>query len=57
MRSRPDKGQQGELDAFVSAVRTGGAMPISLDSIRRTSEVTFAVSRAVLGARSPSDQE
>jgi predicted dehydrogenase len=47
-RSRPDKGQAGELDAFISAVRTGGPMPISVDSIRRTSETTFMVSRAVL---------
>jgi predicted dehydrogenase len=57
LRSRSDKGQAGELDAFISAVRTGGRMPISLDSIRRTSEVTFAVSRSVLGVRSSSEEE
>ena len=38
-----DKGQRAQLDAFVSAVRTGSAMPISLDSLVATTRATLAV--------------
>jgi predicted dehydrogenase len=38
-----DKGQQAQLDAFVTAVRTGAPMPISLDSLAATARATFAV--------------
>jgi predicted dehydrogenase/threonine dehydrogenase-like Zn-dependent dehydrogenase len=40
---RPDKGQQAELTAFFEAVRTGGAMPISLASLVATTRATLAV--------------
>jgi hypothetical protein len=39
----PDKGQRGQLDRFVHAVRTGSAMPISLESLVATTRATLAV--------------
>jgi predicted dehydrogenase/threonine dehydrogenase-like Zn-dependent dehydrogenase len=39
----PDKGQSAELKAFLEAVRTGGPMPISLDSLAATTRATLAV--------------
>lgn len=39
----PDKGQAGEIGAFVDAVRAGTAMPIALDSIEATTAATLAV--------------
>jgi predicted dehydrogenase/threonine dehydrogenase-like Zn-dependent dehydrogenase len=41
-----DKGQRGELEAFVSAVLEGTAMPISLISLVATTEATFAAHRS-----------
>lgn len=38
-----DKGQRAELAAFVDAVRTGGPMPIALDSLVATTRATLAV--------------
>ncbi|MGC0327459.1 putative dehydrogenase [Streptomyces sp. SAI-170] len=38
-----DKGQNAELAAFVKAVRTGGPMPVPLDSLVATTAATLAV--------------
>jgi predicted dehydrogenase/threonine dehydrogenase-like Zn-dependent dehydrogenase len=38
-----DKGQRAQLDAFVSAVRTGGPMPVAVDSLVATTRATLAV--------------
>jgi len=38
-----DKGQRAELDAFVNAVCTGGAMPVPLASLATTTLATLAV--------------
>ncbi|MEU5397993.1 bi-domain-containing oxidoreductase [Streptomyces sp. NPDC005963] len=38
-----DKGQRAELDAFLEAVRTGGPMPVSLESVAATTAATLAV--------------
>ena len=38
----PDKGQRAQLDAFFEAVRTGGAMPVSLASLVATTRATLA---------------
>ncbi|MDK1476393.1 bi-domain-containing oxidoreductase [Streptomyces sp. 549] len=38
-----DKGQRAELDAFVQAVRTGGPMPVPLQSLVATTAATLAV--------------
>ena len=38
-----DKGFDGEIEAFVSAVRGGGAWPIPFESLVRTTRVTFAI--------------
>ena len=40
---RPDKGQRIELGRFVAAVRSGGPMPISFDSLIATTRATIAV--------------
>ncbi|WP_323100905.1 bi-domain-containing oxidoreductase [Intrasporangium sp. YIM S08009] len=42
-----DKGQRAELAAFVEAVRTGGPMPIGLDSLVATTRATMAVDRSL----------
>ncbi|MGW4397469.1 bi-domain-containing oxidoreductase [Amycolatopsis nivea] len=42
-----DKGQQAELDAFITALKTGVAMPISLDSLVSTTLATLAVHRSL----------
>ena len=47
-----DKGQRAELDAFLEAVRTGGPMPVPLESLVATTAATFAV-RASLAAGAP----
>jgi predicted dehydrogenase len=48
----PDKGQKGEMEAFVNAVRDGAPMPIPLASLIDTTAVTLAVERsAASGAR------
>jgi predicted dehydrogenase/NADPH:quinone reductase-like Zn-dependent oxidoreductase len=38
----PDKGQAAEIKAFIDAVRTGGPMPISLESLSATTRATLA---------------
>jgi len=42
-----DKGQRAELAQFVSAVRTGGPMPIPLESLIATTRATIAVERSL----------
>jgi len=42
-----DKGQKQEVDAFVDALKAGGDMPVSLDSLMATTAASFAVSRSV----------
>ncbi|MEU6393233.1 bi-domain-containing oxidoreductase [Streptomyces sp. NPDC046939] len=54
-----DKGQNAELAAFVRAVRTGGPMPVPLESLAATTAATLAVRAGLAGgapvtlARSP----
>ncbi|MGQ0749533.1 MAG: bi-domain-containing oxidoreductase [Betaproteobacteria bacterium] len=43
---RIDKGQEGELHAFVQAVKTGGAMPIPLESLLDTTLTTLLIEEA-----------
>ncbi|MFE7130110.1 bi-domain-containing oxidoreductase [Streptomyces sp. NPDC057638] len=38
-----DKGQRAELDAFLTAVRSGGPMPVPLESLAATTAATLAV--------------
>ncbi|MFJ5776337.1 bi-domain-containing oxidoreductase [Streptomyces sp. NPDC093094] len=47
-----DKGQNAELAAFVKAVRTGGPMPVPLESLVATTAATLAV-QAGLAAGAP----
>ncbi|WP_445518025.1 bi-domain-containing oxidoreductase [Streptomyces sp. NEAU-174] len=47
-----DKGQSAELAAFIKAVRTGGPMPVPLESLVATTSATLAV-RAGLAAGAP----
>ncbi|MFH8791086.1 bi-domain-containing oxidoreductase [Streptomyces sp. NPDC017941] len=47
-----DKGQEAELAAFVRAVRSGGPMPVPLESLVATTAATLAV-RASLVAGAP----
>ncbi|MFI8487585.1 bi-domain-containing oxidoreductase [Streptomyces rubrogriseus] len=49
-----DKGQSAELAAFVRAVRTGGPMPVPLESLVATTAATLAV-RTALAAGAPVD--
>ncbi|MFJ6934358.1 bi-domain-containing oxidoreductase [Streptomyces sp. NPDC101132] len=42
-----DKGQSAELAAFVKAVRTGGPMPVPLESLAATTAATLAVETAL----------
>ncbi|MEC3976541.1 bi-domain-containing oxidoreductase [Amycolatopsis sp. H20-H5] len=42
-----DKGQCAELGAFVDAVKSGGPMPVPLDSLVATTLATLAVSRSL----------
>ncbi|MGW1275239.1 Gfo/Idh/MocA family protein, partial [Streptomyces sp. NPDC002491] len=44
-----DKGQSAELAAFVRAVRTGGPMPVPLESLVATTTATLAVQTALAG--------
>ncbi|MGG8406811.1 bi-domain-containing oxidoreductase [Streptomyces sp. 12297] len=44
-----DKGQAAELAAFIRAVRTGGPMPVPLESLVATTSATLAVQAAVAG--------
>jgi predicted dehydrogenase len=47
-----DKGQKSQLTAFVESVVEGAPMPISLDSLVRTTKATLAVAESVLTGRS-----
>ena len=38
----PDKGQSAQIQGFLEAVRSGGAMPISLESLATTTRATLA---------------
>lgn len=44
-----DKGQNAELAAFIKAVRTGGPMPVPLDSLVATTAATLAVQAGLVG--------
>ncbi|MEV5510688.1 bi-domain-containing oxidoreductase [Streptomyces orinoci] len=44
-----DKGQNAELAAFVKAVRTGGPMPVPLQSLVATTTATLAVRASLAG--------
>ncbi|QDY75398.1 bi-domain-containing oxidoreductase [Streptomyces qinzhouensis] len=44
-----DKGQRAELDAFLEAVRTGGPMPVPLESLVATTAATLAVPAGLAG--------
>ncbi|MEV6575209.1 bi-domain-containing oxidoreductase [Streptomyces sp. NPDC051577] len=44
-----DKGQSAELAAFVKAVRTGGPMPVSLESLVATTTATLTVQACLVG--------
>ncbi|MFI1016782.1 bi-domain-containing oxidoreductase [Streptomyces sp. NPDC020965] len=44
-----DKGQRAELDAFLKAVRTGGPMPVPLESLVATTAATLAVQAGLVG--------
>jgi predicted dehydrogenase len=50
-RGGQDKGQQSEMAAFVEAVRTGGRMPIGVDSLLATTRATIAVGESLLSGR------
>jgi predicted dehydrogenase len=43
-----DKGQKAELDAFISAVKTGNRMPISIESLLATTSATIAVQESII---------
>ncbi|MFF7199475.1 bi-domain-containing oxidoreductase [Streptomyces sp. NPDC008141] len=44
-----DKGQSAELAAFIRAVRTGGPMPVPLESLVATTSATLAVQAGLAG--------
>ncbi|HET6856146.1 MAG TPA: bi-domain-containing oxidoreductase [Streptomyces sp.] len=44
-----DKGQSAELAAFIKAVRTGGPMPVALESLVATTAATLAVQTGLAG--------
>ncbi|SHI57407.1 bi-domain-containing oxidoreductase [Streptomyces sp. 3214.6] len=44
-----DKGQNAQLAAFVKAVRTGGPMPVPLESLVATTAATLAVQTGLVG--------
>ncbi|MGW1004261.1 bi-domain-containing oxidoreductase [Streptomyces sp. NPDC002520] len=44
-----DKGQSAELAAFVKAVRTGGSMPVPLESLVATTSATLGVQASLAG--------
>ena len=46
-----DKGQRGQLDRFMQAVRTGSPMPIQLDSLVATTRATLAVGSSLSSGR------
>lgn len=47
-----DKGQRAQIAAFVSSLRSGGPMPISLESLTMTTRATLAAA-AALDGRTP----
>ena len=47
-RGGQDKGQQAELEHFIEACRTGGPMPISVESLVTTTRATLAVGVSTL---------
>ena len=49
-----DKGQRSQTAAFLDAVRSGGPMPISLDSLIATTRATIATETSLLTGRSVS---
>jgi predicted dehydrogenase/threonine dehydrogenase-like Zn-dependent dehydrogenase len=50
-RGGQDKGQRVEMTQFVEAVRTGGPMPINIDSLLATTRATIAVGESLLSGR------
>jgi predicted dehydrogenase/threonine dehydrogenase-like Zn-dependent dehydrogenase len=46
-----DKGQKPELEAFIQAVRTAAAMPVTFDSLVATTACTLAVGRSIATGR------
>ncbi len=50
-RGAVDKGQSHQIGAFLTAVRTGGPMPIALGSLLDTTNATLAVTRSVSSGR------
>ena len=53
MRSRgsQDKGQRAQVAAFVAACRSGGPMPISLESLLATTRATIAVDESLTSGK------
>jgi predicted dehydrogenase len=43
----PDKGQPAQIKAFIDALRTGGPMPISLESLTATTRATLSATSGV----------
>jgi predicted dehydrogenase/threonine dehydrogenase-like Zn-dependent dehydrogenase len=50
-KGRCDKGQRSEMEQFIEAIRTGAAMPISLDSLVATTRATIAVAESLASGR------
>ncbi len=50
-RGGQDKGQRAEIEQFLLAVRTGGPMPISLESLIATTRATVAVSESLASGK------
>jgi predicted dehydrogenase/threonine dehydrogenase-like Zn-dependent dehydrogenase len=50
-RAGQDKGQRAELTQFVEAIRTGGPMPIGVESLVATTGATIAVGESLLSGR------
>ena len=50
-RGAQDKGQRGQVAAFVEACRSGGAMPISLESLVATTRSTIAVAQSLVSGK------
>jgi hypothetical protein len=50
-RGGQDKGQRAELTQFVEAIRTGGPMPIGVESLVATTGATIAVGESLLSGR------
>jgi predicted dehydrogenase/threonine dehydrogenase-like Zn-dependent dehydrogenase len=50
-RGGQDKGQRAEMEQFVEAVRVGGPMPISIDSLLATTRATIAVGESLASGK------